>query len=240
VARGTPLLPPARYKSSCCVKISYTYAVGGLSIGLLGTRPAIAHGSRVCSRWGGARWSLTREDGELLMSAPHIVIQADRKALNPVTVTAPMTAWKALGRVGLLLAAIASVDILLRWFPTAFRSPEWEFGTVAMTFASLPVVTVGLVAGLASAMARGERGSATVLAAIFCVMSVFLVACLLLFASDVPVALAALKNNMPIEAAREVKRTITRSVVMGVGFSVIYVYGSVVSIRYLLRRIKDA
>jgi hypothetical protein len=175
------------------------------------------------------------------MSAPHIVIQADRKALHPVGSSAPMTAWKALGRVGLMLAAMASVDILLRWFPTAFRSPEWEFGTVAMTFASLPVVTVGLVAGLGSAMARGERGSVTVLATIFCVMSVFLVAALLLFASDVPVALSALKNNnLPIEAGREVKRTIARSVVMGVGFAVIYVYGSVMSVRYLLRRIKDA
>ena len=174
------------------------------------------------------------------MGAPHVVIQADRKALNPITSTAPRTAWKALGRVGLLLAVIASVDILLRWFPTAFRSPEWEFGTVAMTFASLPVVTVGLVAGLASAMARGERGSAAVLSAVFCVMSVFLIACLLLFASDVPVALAALKNNVPIEGAREMKRTIARSLVMGAGFIVIYVYGSVVSLRYLLRRIKDA
>jgi len=175
------------------------------------------------------------------MGAPHVVIQADRKALSPITSTAPKTAWKALGRVGLILALVASVDILVRWYPTAFRSPEWEFGTVAMTFASLPVVAVGLVAGLASAMARGERGSTAVLAAIFCVVSVVLVACLLLFASDVPVALSAVKNNnMPIEAAREVKRTIIRSVVMGVGFTVIFVYGSVVSLRYLLRRIKDA
>ena len=175
------------------------------------------------------------------MGAPHIVIQADRKALNPITSAAPQTAWRALGRVGLLLAVMASVDILLRWYPTSFRSPEWEFGTVAMTFASLPVVTVGLVAGLASAMARGERGGVAVLAGIFCLVSVILVACLLLFASDVPVALSALKNNnVPIEGARELKRTIARSVVMGVGFAVIYVYGSVVSIRYLLRRIKDA
>lgn len=174
------------------------------------------------------------------MSAPHVVIQADRKALSPITSSAPKTAWKALGRVGLILAVIASVDIVLRWFPTAFRSPEWEFGTVAMTFASLPVVTIGLVAGLASGMARGERGSVTVLAAIFCVMSVALFGCLLLFGSDVPVALSALKNNVPVDAARELKRTIARSIVMGVGFAVIYIYGSVVSVRYLLRRIKDA
>jgi len=183
--------------------------------------------------------SLTHDDGEF-MGAPHIVIQADRKALTPITTAAPMAAWRALGRVGLVLAVIASVDILSRWYPTHFRSPEWEFGTVSMTFASLPLVTMGLIAGLASAMARGERTSVSVLAAVFCVMSVFVVAALLLFGSDVPLALGALKtNNVSIEAAREMKRTIARSVVMGVGFAVIYVYGSVLSVRYLLRRIKD-
>jgi hypothetical protein len=174
------------------------------------------------------------------MGAPHIVIQADRKALSPVTSVAPQAAWRTLGRLGLILAIIGSVDILLRWYPPAFRSPEWEFGTVAMTFASMPLVTVGLVAGLASMMARAERTGVTVMSAVFCTISLFVVAALVLFASDVPVALAALRNNMPIEAAREVKRTIARTVVMGVGFAVIYVYGSVVSLRYLVRRLRDA
>jgi hypothetical protein len=173
------------------------------------------------------------------MSAPHVVVQADRKALRPIGSTAPQTAWRALGRVGLVLAVIASVDVLLRWFPPAFKSPEWEFGTVAMTFASLPLVTVGLVAALASAMARGARTSVSVMVGVFCVMSLFVVAALLLFASDVPIALSAMKNNMPVEAARELKRTVARSIVMGVGFAVIYVYGSVVSLRYLLRRTRD-
>ena len=174
------------------------------------------------------------------MSAPHIVMQADRKALSPISSAAPATAWRALGRVGLVLAVIAGVDIVLRWYPTAFRSPEWEFGTVAMTFASLPLVTVGLVAGLASAMARGERLSTTLMSAVFCMMALFVIAALLLFASDVPLALRAVANqNAQPGASLEMKRTIARSLVMGAGYAVIYVYGSVVSLRYLLRRIKD-
>jgi len=156
------------------------------------------------------------------MSAPHVVIQADRRAVNPIGSTAPQTAWRALGRVGLILAVIAGFDIALRWYPTSFRSPEWEFGTVAITFASLPLVTVGLVAALASAMARGARGSATVMAAIFCMMALFVVAALLLFGSDIPLALSALATQKaPDGAMLEMKRTIARSVVMGVGFAVI-------------------
>jgi len=128
----------------------------------------------------------------------------------------------------------------LRWYPTSFRSPEWEFGTVAMTFASLPLVTVGLVAGLASAMARGERLSTMVMSGVFCMMALFVLAAVLLFASDVPLALRAVTGQSAQPgAALEMKRTIARSLVMGVGYAVIYVYGSVVSLRYLLRRIRD-
>jgi hypothetical protein len=173
------------------------------------------------------------------MSAPHIVMQADRKALNPISSAAPQTAWRALGRVGVVLAVIAGFDIILRWYPTSFRSPEWEFGTIAMTFASLPLVTVGLVAGLASAMARGVRVSTTVMSAIFCMIALFVIASLLLFASDAPLALRAIANQNNIAATLEMKRTIARALVMGVGYAVIYVYGSVVSLRYLLRRVKD-
>ena len=174
------------------------------------------------------------------MSAPHIVLQADRKALSPVTTAAPQTAWRTLGRVGLVLAVVAGFDIALRWYPLSLRSPEWEFGTVAMTFASLPLVTVGLVAGLASAMARGARVGTAVMAGIFCMMALFVVAAMLLFVSDVPLALSAVASqNAPAAAMLEMKRTIARSVVMGVGYVVIYVHGSAVSVRYLLRRIKD-
>ena len=139
------------------------------------------------------------------MSAPHVVIQTDRKALSPVSTAAPKTAWRALGRVGLVLAVVAGFDIVLRWYPASFRSPEWEFGTVAMTFASLPLVTVGLVAGLASAMARGEKVGATAMAAVFCMMSFFVVAALLLFASDIPRDLlcretVALQRREPISS----------------------------------------
>lgn len=174
------------------------------------------------------------------MGVPHIVVQADAKALNPISMTAPFTAWRALGRVGLLLAAVGLVDIAVRWYPLSFRSPEWEFSTVAMTFASLPLVTVGLAAGLASALARGARGSVTLMAAVFCVMSLFTIAALLLFLSDVPLVMSSVKGpNVPAGAGLEVKKTVIRAAVMGAGFAVVFVYGSLVSIRYLFRRVKD-
>jgi ABC-type uncharacterized transport system permease subunit len=174
------------------------------------------------------------------MSPPHVVIRADKRGLNPIAATAPQTAWKALGRVGLLLAIIGGIDIVLHWYPAHFRSPEWEFGTVATTFASLPLVTLGLVAGLASALARGVRGGISVMAIVFTLMAVFSIGMLLLFASDVPLALKAVQQpGVQAGAATEIKKTIARAGLMGLGFLVIYVYGSALSFRYLFRRIRD-
>jgi hypothetical protein len=175
------------------------------------------------------------------MSAPRIVIQAERKPFSPITVTAPNKAWRAVGQVGVVLAVVAAVDVGLRWYPLSFRSPEWEFGTVAISLASLPLGSIGLAAALASALARGSRIGASVLSGIFCLMSLLLAAALLLFLSDLPLAFSATKApNFPAAAALEMKKTVVRSLVMGVGFGIVYVYGAVASLKYLLGRNKDA
>jgi len=174
------------------------------------------------------------------MTPPHVVIQADRKALNPIAAIAPQTAWRALGRVGLLLAIIGGIDIVLHWYPSHFKSPEWEFGTVATTFASLPLVTMGLVAALASALARGVRGGISVMAVVLTVMSVLSLGMLLLFASDVPLALRAVRQpGVQPGALTEMEKTIIRAGLMGLGFLTVYVYGAALSFRYLFRRVRD-
>ena len=175
------------------------------------------------------------------MTPPHVLIQADTRAIDPITVSAPKTAWRMLGRFGVLLAVIGGIDILLHWYPASFRSPEWEFGTVATTFASLPLPTMGLVAVLASALARAVTPNLVAMSVVLGLLSLFVTVALLMFVLDVPLALrAASAPGVPPQALTEMKRTIVRTLVMGVGFGVVYVYGAVVSTRFLLRRVKDA
>ena len=169
------------------------------------------------------------------MSAPRVVIQADRKALNPITITAPLTAWRWLGWLGLVLAIVGGVDIALRWYPLAFRSTEWEFGTISITFASLPLFSIGLVALLASFLARGVRSGVMAMSAVFVLLALFVAVTLVIFLLDVPLAIQMVRGAVGLE----LKKTIVRAVVMGATFDVMYVAAAVVSFRYLLRRVKD-
>jgi len=68
-------------------------------------------------------------------SAPHVVIQSDRRARDPLPHAAPQTAWRLFGWFGLLLVMIGGSDVVSQWYPPAFHSAEWEFGTAAVTIA---------------------------------------------------------------------------------------------------------
>ena len=181
---------------------------------------------------------VARETGTI--TPPHVLIQADRLSADPITVSAPRTAWRYLGQFGVLLAVIGGVDIVLHWYPVAFRSPEWEFGTVATTLGSLPLPTMGLLAVLASALARAVKANLVAISVVLSLLALFVAAAMLVFLLDVPVALRAVSaQGVPPQAATEMKRTIVRTMAMGLGFGLVYLYGAVVSIRVLLRRVKD-
>jgi hypothetical protein len=169
------------------------------------------------------------------MSAPRVVIQADRKALSPIAVTAPLTAWRWLGWLGLVLAIVGGVDIALRWYPLAFRSTEWEFGTISITFASLPLFSIGLVALLASFLARAVRSGVVVMSVVFVLLALFVAVMFVIFLLDVPLAIRMVRGVVGLE----LKKTIARTIIMGAASGVMYVAAAVVSFRYLLRRVKD-
>jgi hypothetical protein len=170
------------------------------------------------------------------MSAPHVVIQADRKALNPISVAAPQTAWRLLGWFGLLLAVVGFTDVALQWYPTSFKSPEWEFGTVTASLATLPLLSIGLMSMLASYLARAERAGVVAMSIVFSILLVLIAGAFLLFLSDVPLALKA-ATQTPVVLA--MKKSILRTSVMALGFGAAYLVAVVISFRYLLRRIKD-
>jgi len=170
------------------------------------------------------------------MTPPRVVIQADRKALNPITVDAPRTAWRILGWFGLLVAVVGFVDVALQWYPASFKSPEWEFGTVAGSLATLPLLTIGLTALLAAFLARGERTGVLTMAVVFVVLVAFVLGAFLLFLSDVPLAL---KASAATPMVYTIKKSIIRTSVMALGFGAAYLAAAVVSFRYLFRRLKD-
>jgi len=171
-----------------------------------------------------------------MASAPQVVLKRDEKKFEPVFVAAPKTSWRYAGWLGLVLAVSGGVDLVLRWYPVAFKSPEWEFGTVGMTVGTMPLFAIGLVLLLAASLARASRIGVSAMSAVFAIMALFLAGALLLFLLDVPLALRA--DNPAVRL--EIKKTIARTLIVGGAFEALFIGCAVVSIRYILRRVKDA
>ena len=168
-------------------------------------------------------------------AAPQVILRSDKKAVQPISVVAPRKAWKLLGWLGLMLAVVGLVDVGLQWYPTAFQSPEWEFGTISVSFASLPLLSIGTMALLASFLARGSKRGVIAMAFFFSLFTIGIVLGFLIFLTDLPLALRA----APGPSAMALKKSIVRTVIMGVSFGTGYLTAAVTSFRYLMRRTTD-
>ena len=168
-------------------------------------------------------------------TAPHVVIQSDGRARDPLTLAAPRTAWRLFGWFGVLLVVIGGSDIVSLWYPPAFNSPEWEFGTAAVTIASLPLFTIGVVVLLASFLARGRREAAIGMGASFALLFLLVGGVLVLFALDVPLAL-----RVPAGPALTViKKTIVRTALMGASYEIAFLAAAALAFRFAFGTIKD-
>jgi len=127
---------------------------------------------------------------------------------------------------------IGAGDTALHWYPLALGSPEWEFGTVATTMATLPMPTMGLAAILGSLLARGARRGIVTMAVVLLVLGLAVLAAYGLFLLDVPLALKAATGP----AALPLKKAIVRTTVMALGFGIAYVLAAIGSLRHVSKR----
>ena len=125
------------------------------------------------------------------------------------------TGWSLLGWVGFVFLVIGLLDLGLGWFPAHFGNPEWEFGTVAHTLDSLPITVLGLAMALASAVERRVSWAARAVSVLCWLLALALVAGLVVFLLDIPVALKA--TTQP-----EVRAGLHRAIVKAVAQGVLY------------------
>ena len=131
------------------------------------------------------------------MAAPKIVLTGTHdRAARATRMVVPELGWELLGWVGFAFVLIGGVDMLLAWYPAAFGSPEWEFGTVASTLNGLPLPTLGLMLIMASGVAQGRVWMARGASVTMIGLVVILVAIGILFITVVPLALQAVSNPL--------------------------------------------
>jgi hypothetical protein len=146
----------------------------------------------------------------------------------------PALAWRWLGWFSLVLALAGLGDWVLAWIPMRLGSPEWEFGTIASTFAGLPLITMGFAGLLGSAIARGVRWQIIIVSIVVLLFATWILAGSILFLLDIPLALRTVQGI----ARMGLMKAIAKTALLGSLFLVLYSVGGIAGLR-VARRLRS-
>ncbi len=149
---------------------------------------------------------------------PERVLVRPEQKNRPVPVPSPEAGWRMVTMVGLLLGVVGWLDILLMWVPAHFGRAEWEFGTISATFDALPLATLGIGLLLAGTLAAGYLGRLKVFGWLSFGILALLLAMLVLYGLDVPLAW---KGVAPA-ALPMLKRAMAKTALLAVMYLVVY------------------
>lgn len=140
-------------------------------------------------------------------------------------------AWRWIGWFALALGVAGVSDLVLAWIPPRLGNPQWEFSTVAQSMSGLPLVTIGLAGLLASGLARRTTWLIGTTAAALAIAGSAIVAALMLFWPNAGMALDQTTGN----AAIDVRRTVAKTMILGLTFGTAYLVGAIAAFRHVLR-----
>jgi hypothetical protein len=123
------------------------------------------------------------------VTSQKILVREDAKARARGFVPVPDLGWYLLGGLGLVFAVVGGLDILLAWYPTNFGDIEWKFATVTATLSSFPLLSMGIVLLVGSALARGRRLFVLLMVAVLAVLILIVIGCGLLYLPQISAAL---------------------------------------------------
>jgi len=146
-----------------------------------------------------------------------ILVKTEPRRARAV-VAQPAALWGWLGWLGLVLALAGLTDLVLLWVPVRMGVPEWEFATVASTASALPLVTIGLAGLLGSAAFRGSRWLLWVVGLVLAVGAVVLAALLLLFLTNVPMAIQATADAARVGILKAIAKTVVLALLFGTAY----------------------
>jgi hypothetical protein len=152
------------------------------------------------------------------MTSPILVDEGKRVPRRDLLAPAPGAAWRWVGWISVALLLVGATDFLLVWYPLAFGSVDWEFASVATSFSGLPLVTIGLVGILGTALALGKRWLIVTSVALNLMAGVVVVGLLLLFLTVVPMALRVAEPPIGTGIKKAIVKTLVIGVVFGFGY----------------------
>jgi len=131
------------------------------------------------------------------MDEPTVLIKEPRGGAPKKPVQDFLLGWSLLLWLGWLFILVGILNLILVWVPLQLGTPEYEFASVASSFDSLPLPTMGLILALAASRAKGLALSGRVVVVIAMVLGLMVLVGLVLYWLNVPLALKAVVDPMP-------------------------------------------
>lgn len=141
------------------------------------------------------------------------------------------TRYRVAGWVGVVLALAALTDYALAFYPLGFGSPEWEIGTISAVVQGLPLFSIGLVGVWVGAGGLGRRRMLLIVGLVFLAAAACVLGSLVLFLTDVPVAIRATQDI----ARLGIKKLVVKTLVLGLLFGASYVVMGVLALKQARR-----
>jgi len=138
-----------------------------------------------------------------------------------VSVADPHAIAGGAGWLGLVLALAGLADLVLLWVPVQLGSPEWEFATVVSTASALPLVSLGMWMVVGSAAARGTRWLLWMMGPLLATGALVLVLLLVLFLTNVPMALQATSDLARVGIVKASVKTVALAALFGGAYAVV-------------------
>jgi hypothetical protein len=129
----------------------------------------------------------------------------------------PEVAWGLLGSAGLAFTVIALVDQVLVLLPLRFGDRKWEFDTITAVLSGMPLLTMGLALGYASAFARDRTGALRGWSTFMVLIAAGLAAALALYLLRVP---SILSGAEPGAVQVELGKAVIKTACQGVAYPV--------------------
>jgi hypothetical protein len=150
--------------------------------------------------------------------------EANRRVAQPWSAAAT---YRVAGWVGLVLALAALTDYALAFYPLGFGSAEWEMGTISSVVQGLPLLSIGLVGVWVSGAGLGRRGVLLIAGAVFLLTAAGVLGSLVLFLTDVPIAIRATQGV----ARLGIQKLITKTLILGLLFGASYIVMGVLALK---------
>jgi hypothetical protein len=146
------------------------------------------------------------------------VIMGKRDDRGAPWVAKPETGWNILRILGLIMVMAGGIDLALLWYPSRMGTPEWEFATIGLFVAGLPVITMGFLALALYGVGTSSRGWLLTIGIVAILMMTALIVLAVIYATTVPLAL----RSVSLEIKVGIKKSILKSTVQFIGYGLGY------------------